>query len=471
MPRVVAPLVAVLALLCCVAPARGEEDAPKIQWAKDVPSAFMQAIKQKKVVLLCLGAPDLIVDGEVQGTLSKLVRDRLYKNSLVVEASRKFVCVLLTKDYEKLMREQFGMKPPIAVPQHVFAHPRHVKGERPLYTRQFWQFQSEEQGAKAFIGHMKTALRRFEVKEAMPKLPKDTPEARAAWIPKVARLVRDGNPEYRAEALDQLRKRDRDGDCVKALVPLIDTFAAANDKQRLLDVLRYAITPDAVDVIHPLLDHDDRGLRGTAAVTLEYIGAKASVDPLLARIKREKDDGVANHLYRAVGRCGAGDDSVRKKLLRKAAPAKGEDFPRFGAVIGLAYFAGDAKAARGLERNLTKLGLPFQTGSKAKEFLRALTVWALSEIRDPKSGAYVQKKLLDKLAKDPPRGADAVMTFYGAVARTCEGHEGLQEEIDKGIEAYRWRDRAGDLVDGARTGRDMQKFKPKAEWGNRSTHE
>ena len=454
-----------------VHPARAEEGAKAIPWLENLPAVLKEARATNKPVLVLYG--ERVDPDAEQKSRTQILRESLYKKALVVERAADFLCVYMPFDPKgkEAMEALFGEHDAGVVPQHVFVHPRHVPGEKPMLRETGWPHAGGEKGLQELVRLLKRAKEAFKVRETVPWPDDDTPKGRAAWIKRAIRLVRDGGEAYRLTALERLYDQDKDGDCLRALVPVVASFIEKKEHGRLLDAMRYALVPEAAPHLHELLSHDDDNLRANAAVTLEYIGAPESVEPLLARLKREKNDAVANHMYRALGRCGRGQDDIRKRLLRKCAPAKGHDFARFGAVIGLAYFEADAKAARGLERHLNKLGMPHQTGSKARVFLRAVMFWALSEIRDPKSGAFIQKRYLDKLVKEDARRVEAVMRFYGAVARTCEGSDELREQVEEGIKMYLWRDRANELADVARQNRNMRKFRPKGEWRTKSTHE
>src|SRR5204862_4017715 len=111
----------------------------------------------------------------------------------------------------------------------------------------------------------------------------------------------------------------------------------------------------AVPALVELLDAKDDDLRSNAAVTLEYVGSATAVDGLMKRLPKEKDEFTFNNCCRALGRCGAKQDAVRKALLREVVTAK-SDKTAAGPAIGLAYLSKDADAARGVEKALEKGG-------------------------------------------------------------------------------------------------------------------
>src|SRR5262249_41321333 len=140
----------------------------------------------------------------------------------------------------------------------------------------------------------------------------------------------------------------------------------------------------AVVPVSALLDDTSGDVRANAAVTLEYVGSASAIDALTRRLGKEKDEYGHNDLCRALGRCGAKQEAVRKTLLRELATAHNNKTAA-GPAIGLSYFEKDAEAARGIEKILAP-GVDWQK--------RALALWALTRIGDPKSAEFVREKVL-----------------------------------------------------------------------------
>ncbi|MHC4339757.1 MAG: hypothetical protein ACYSX0_06050 [Planctomycetota bacterium] len=94
-------------------------------------------------------------------------------------------------------------------------------------------------------------------------------------------------------------------------------------------------------------------------MSLECIGDrhKNVVAALSRTAGKEKNRVIANHMCSALGRCGVGDSKARSILLKKCAGTKSE-FASYGPTIGLAYFEGEKKAARGVGKILKKIGVP-----------------------------------------------------------------------------------------------------------------
>jgi len=487
------PAVCLLTLVLqvvCPRIGRGEAEpeeaqpAETIVWRHDLPAAFEEAAAENKVLLICINAKNAI--GEREEPAAKGLREVVYLDPTVVKKSRSFVCVFLTAegssdDYGEL-RYRLGIDGFIVSPQHIFAHPKQKPGAKPLVREEYWPYGDGERAVKALLGLMDEALAAYRAvqertgtsdpeAEALADsiAPASGPE-RAAWIGKLVHLIQREDKILRRRALRTLIEQDKEEDCIAPLVPLLATFHEEKRVDALIDVVRRLGVPGleaATPVLHELLEHEDASVRGHVAVTLEYIGSAASTQPLLERLKGEKEVVLANHMARALGRCGAGDAAVRKRLLRLAQPGKDTDFGSFGAVIGLAYFEGDAKLARAVERKIPKLGSPFKLGKNTHTFLRAALLWCLSEIRDPKTAPFLRRRVVAPLEKETSPWKSSLIKYCEAIARRCEGDDAAQKDVDKGIEAFLWADEAGGLADTFRRGRNMERFVPKGEWGNR----
>ncbi len=138
-------------------------------------------------------------------------------------------------------------------------------------------------------------------------------------------------------------------------------------------------------------------------------------------------------MYRALGRCGVGDAKVRALLLKKSDSAKSE-FASYGPTIGLAYFEGDAKAARGVEKILKKIGVPgSRRGGGQNTVKRGLLSWTLASIGDPKSAQFMREELIARLENVQAFWVDGLVRFYDAVAIKCEGDASAMAGIEAGV--------------------------------------
>ena len=489
------------------APAKTEEKAPAkaptakkgdtITWERDLVAALESAKKADQPVMICINSKT--VDGGREEPAAKGLREIIYKDPRVVGRSRAFVCVFLTpnassNDYGEL-RARFGIEGLIVSPQHIFADPTH-NTKTPLFRREYWSYGSGDKGIETLLSMMDTASRKFagrrgeegavtpppggdkKTPEPSGKDPKAEPAkpdapiapeddaARKKWIVETLMLVTSEFEERRQQAIKTLVLNDKDGDCINPLIALLPTLKKNVPAQ--IDLVRALGRPklfQAAEPIEALLKHKNEDLRANAAVSLEYIGSPDSVKPLKKYAAKEKDENLANHLYRALGRCGAGDSKVRQVLAKRARSAKSQ-FASFGAIIGLAYFEGDKKAARAVEDVLQKVG-PQSFGRRSggrNTLKRVLLTWCLTEIGDPKSAKYLREKMLKPLEHVKSPWLRRTVKFYEAAVKICEGDEKAKSDLHAGIERTFEFMGGNDMMDDARRDRDRSKFTPKADW-------
>jgi HEAT repeat protein len=474
-------------------PIDDEEAKDAIAWHDDLAKAFAKAADEKKVVMICVNARET-ADGKEEPA-AKGLRDVVYRHPKVVEKSRAFVCVLLTAEASSAdhgeLRARFGLSGRIVSPQHIFAAPGHREGAAPLVRKRYWPYGKGDTAVDALLALMDKALAAHGVEQGgpppkaepaparptvdgPPPVPAGDPRAagaRAAWALQTLVLARSAKRETRRAALRALVKHDRDGDLLKPVLALVVDFDEAKQYGKLVDVVHVLGVPGlarALPALHDMLKHKDDDVRAEAAVSLEYVGSKESPSVLAKRVNREKNEAIANHMYRALGRCGAGEAKVKRSLLKRIRPGRSR-FAAYGPIIGLAYFEGDAKLARTLEKELLKWGQPFGggKGSRSGTFMRALLIWCLSEIADPKTAPFLRERYLAPLEHVESRWKDEVHAYYDAAAKRCAGDESeaVRAAITRGIRRYVGWDRfARDLRDDARRDRDRNAWEPKGEW-------
>ena len=390
-------------------PSPAPAPSPYIDWQPSVLGAFETAKKEGKPLFLAINAAH--VDGKARvEPAGKELREHTYLDAAVVAKSRAFVCVLLRPDgtgaeYDEL-RARLGIEGLIVSPQHVFVHADGTLIER----KEYWSFGAGQASVTALLAMMDSALAAHRAKTEMGTSPASgTPEEqRAAWIRERLLKARAGVAERAARdvAIQELVHGDKQGDCVVPLCALLSE--PKRDLDAVVAILRGLGKPGLVAAVAPtaqMLDDSTDAVRGNAAVTLEYIGSAAAIEALTKRLTKEKDELVRNDCCRALGRCGAKQEAVRKTLLRELATAKANRLSA-GPAIGLSYFEGDAEAARGIEKVLGP-GVDWQR--------RAFALYALTRIRDPKSADFVREKLL-KTEKN-----QAALPFLGAVVSVLSG--------------------------------------------------
>ena len=413
--------------------------ATSIEWAQDLPAALAAAKKAERIVMVCINAKK--VDGGRVEPAAKGLREVVYKDKRVVDRAADFVCVLLTaegssKEYDAL--RALGIDGDIVSPQHVFVN---ATGDRILYRKEYWSFGKGERAVEALLGMMtkaeeaagKAAAEGAEDVDGPPQGDVD----RAHWIAETVERI--GDESARESAVARLVAHDKDGDCVDALIAALETHE--KDAPALVAIVR-GLGQDGLEraalPVAELLDHKDDAVRANAAVSLEYIGCreKKVVAALKKAAGKEKDEGIANHVYRALGRCGTEDAKARSTLLSSAAKAKSE-FASYGPCIGLAYFEGDTKAMRGVEKMLKTIGIPGgRRGGGGNVVKRGLVSWTLANIGDKKSAVFVRNEMMDGLKNIKAFWVEALWSFWETVAQACEGEEGKVEEVESGVRGF-----------------------------------
>ena len=179
-------------------------------------------------------------------------------------------------------------------------------------------------------------------------------------------------------------------------------------------------------------------------------------------------------MYRALGRCGVEDAKARALLLKKAAAGKSE-FASYGPCIGLAYFEGDEKAVRGVEKLLKQIGIPgSRRGGGQNTVKRGVLSWTLASIGDEKSAKFVREELIAKLENVQAFWVAGLRAFWAGVAERCDGDESQMPGIVAGVRIIVGFARQGDLgrygaetrslMDDARKDRDTSTFEPLGDY-------
>jgi hypothetical protein len=454
-------------------PALAYEDPPptEIVWRASLRDAIEEAKKAKKPVFVAITAER--VDGLQRLEPAGIeLRERTYKHPDVVAKSREFVSVLLKdpidSDNGGELRSRFGMDGLLVSPQHLFLHADGTLIRR----KEYWEFSRDsETSVKALLGYLDEALKAHRARTpgaaaptptAPPPPPPTAPppaapsggapdapptDARSTWIRETLERVKAGDPDGRAAAARELAAADAKGDCVGPLSAyLLEVKDQRKEHAIQLAILRALGRPGlepAVPGLVAFLEAKDVEARSNAAVSLEYVGSASAIEGLTKRVSREKEDAVHSNLCRALGRCGARVDAVRKTLLKEYASAK-NDRVAIGPIIGLAYSEKDEDTARALEKALKK------EGNRVK---RGTLVWALVEVGDPGSLPLLREILAEEsnpLAKGYLGGAVAALAGSGSKSVVEQGLGGL----------YRWNDISWD---DARKGREGGGFVPKAD--------
>ena len=468
----------------CIPNASAQGTANAIRWSKDLSTAFTEAKEQQKILMICVNAK--YVDGKkTEERANKGLREVIYKDERVIAASTRFVCALITPasgSTEIGELRLLGIEGDLVAPQHIFVHP---DGKKILTRKQYWSHGKGEPAVQALLALMNKAHEaRDGAVDAPPpadtKPPEGAPkegEARAKWIQERLKEVVEGPAGKRDLAVGSLARNDSKGDCLTPLLALLPEHK--KDVELLIAVIRGVGRDGLHDASEPILTyltHKEESVRANTAVSLEYIGTrdKKVAAALLRAAGKEKDEAIANHMYRAAGRCGMEDSKTRSTLLKKVGSAKSE-FASYGPAVGLAYFVGDKKAARGVEKIIKKIGIPGgRRGGGQNTVKRGVFCWTLAEIGDEKSGAFVREELVAKLENVKAFWVRPLASFYRNVAKACDGDANAKGSIPGGVRGFvayarnadpdRYDREARSMMDGYRKGRDDGGFTPKGDY-------
>lgn len=478
MSRLMIPSIALLLLfLSPLGTAQDDQADDGIAWSKDLSSALATSKENGKIVMICINAK-FVEGSKKEERAAKGLREVVYRDPRVVEKSREFVCVFLTPqsghgDYSEL--GDLGIGGQIVSPQHIFVN---STGDKVLARREYWSYGKGDAAVEALIKLMEKAQRKGRSAEdsggssgESEAAPEDA-EKRAKWIAEMLVLVMD-SIEERPKALRALVEADEDGDCTDPLIELLKDSKRDRDlAHALIRALgRDGLEPAAIPISEYLM-HKDTSIRSNAAVSLEYIGSrdKKVVSALMKAAGKQKDAAVANHIYRALGRCGVKEKKALSLLLKMAAGGKSE-FATYGPCIGLAYFEGDEKAARGVEKIMKQIGVPGgRRGGGQNTVKRGLISWTLACIGSEKSEKFMREVMIAGLKNVKAFWVEGLVNFWEAVAEKCAGDETRMSEIEGGVKIFvnfskRWGggSEMPSLMDDSRTDRAGGDFVPKGD--------
>ena len=432
-------------------PVRADE-SHGIAWRSSLKAALEEAKASKRPVFVAINAKK--VDGGRIESASQLLREQVYFDPAIVERSKSFVCMLLLDPLSEAdgaeLRARFGIEGLIVSPQHLWLHADGALIQR----KEYWEFGDVPTSVAALLELLDHAQKSEAVRQALPALGPDA-ASRAAWTKAAHDLIRTGpDLSLRRAAVEELAAMDPQGDGMAALGALLAEWKDPKKEEIpvLGEVARRLGRPafeSAVPGLAALLDAKDSALRSEAAVSLEYVGSPKAIEALVRRESKEKDEAVRSNLLRAIGRCGAKDAGARKALLRQA--VTGSERVTLGALIGLAYFEGDADVARSLEK-------AFKGGDEGMK--RTAFLWALVEIGDPKSATFLRAE-----AAAASKAAPSLRLLDAAVACFDGQRKERKAELDGGL--YWGMNQKNYVPDPARSGRTSPKFTPKGDPASR----
>jgi len=379
------------------------EEKPQIDWVGDWESAFQQAKKTGKPVMVCINSKD----GE---SANEATAAKIYRDPLFVALSRRFVMVLIsTREHGKAGAcPRFGG---VTCAQHLecWKELRAAHGETFVIPDSGGDMISPQHAWFTADGTLLSRKEYFLDKPELTKRmravlaeskrsagggdEKATPGQNAPLDGKdkaaLGRLKRAESPESRAAALGNLLATQKTA-VHTALGELLQSSKNKALRCYLLRGLAREQVPGVRTVAEKLLSSKDAEIRSFAAVALEELRAKESIPALLKRLRVERDPMARKNICRALGACGGAvaDKSAAKALLKVVSSDKQKVVCKHAA-LALRNYAGEGSklVAKRLERAVLS--------TKDADLRRAI-VYALAYVGNSKTTVSVLNKLAEK---------------------------------------------------------------------------
>jgi HEAT repeat protein len=382
--------------------------AERIVWRGGLESALEKAKAEKLPLMIAFN-----MDGE---WANDSMVNEVYRDAKVVGRSRKFLCLVASKDdheavkegdrsvcsrfgsvtceehkeVEKAARRLFlGGRTLVNAPQHVFVAPSGL-----LLFRREWLI-----SADGLATLMARALKEAEVDpgavaESLPAGSFD----REKWL----ESAREKGIEKQRDRLERLVGLDHPD----AQALLEDEFERTPGPGRV-EVLRAMGEPGyerALPFLQKVAAGRDGLLRRHAIVSLEIVGSGKVVDPLLEAAKRESDKAILKELLRALAKLGPSRKEVADLVYKRASDADAR--LRANALVAATDLDDTARA-----RELARKAL----GDKSPD-VRACAVYSL--------GLIGEKSDLPRLAKLEEKESDFKVKVLFLGAKTLIESEG-----------------------------------------------
>ncbi|HEX5138342.1 MAG TPA: HEAT repeat domain-containing protein [Planctomycetota bacterium] len=407
------------ALFLLLLPLLAAADHPQIEWCPDFDKAFEIARERKCPVMICINSKDREKANE------KTAKD-IYHDPEFVELSKGFVMVVMSTigHKEKGPCPRFGIvtceehlhcwqtlsakygdrfvsdaaRGEMITPQHAWFAPDGTL----LARKEFWMDKRE------LMQRMQNALdsvaAKATEKEKGPGEEGAAPGAPPLSAAERADLAKAGgsDAEARKMALGNLLATEKPA-VRAAVIELLQTATDTDVKCDVIRALGKAQVAEARVPIEEHLEHRDATVRSFAAVALEDLGQKESIEPLLKRVKKESDPVARKNACRAVGKCGGlvADEEAAAALLKVLGNDKQNMVKKHAALALLAYRG--EKAAPLVRTKLEQAALK----TKDRD-IRGGIVYTLSFIGDVKTTEPVFLKILEDQHDD--NGKDYLRT-------------------------------------------------------------
>lgn len=402
---------AVLALVArpATAPAqeKNAERGAQVDWVGDWEEAFRQAREGDRPVMLCINSKD----GE---GANERAAGEIYRDAAFTALSRKFVMMVISTRQHRLtggvcprfgkvtceehlgcwkaLRSRHGDVFFVAGSNGDMISPQHAwfRTDGTLIRRKEYELTKEE-----LLKRMRAVL--AEADQPLPKGDAGIPAADAPLSERdraeLERVSGSDDREERRAAAGNLLATGK----VAAAEALVTLMRETRKKPLRCDILRAlgrARTLSARSYVEDALGDKEPLVRSFAAVALEQLGQPESVDPLLKRVRKERDTDARRNMVLALGVCGGGaaDKEAAKQLLKGLHSDKQNEVRKYCALAMRGY---EGKGASLVLKKLEQAALKVKDRN-----VRGAIVYTLAFIGNPRTTAPVLEKVLAKQRDD-----------------------------------------------------------------------
>lgn len=407
------PVVVLLTLSTAWLTASAQDKPAAVDWAKDWEAAFLEARDSDRPVMVCINSKD----GE---SATERAAKTTYKDAEFVALSRKLVMIVISTRQHTLtdgtcprfgtvtceqhlncwkeLRNRHGDKFFIPGSSGEMISPQHAwfRKDGSLLRRKEYELSKAE-----LMERMRAVLE--EVK-GQPVAPEGEGEgegnAPAADAPlnerdqaELLRVRKGKNKEERRAACANLLATGKIA-AREAVANLLREVPKSAVRCDVIHALGKARASDARTYIEQALSDKVALVRSFAAVALEELAAKESIEPLLKRVKKERDTDARRNMYSALGVCGGGsaDEAAAKQILKGMSGDKHASVKKHCALALRHYEGAGAKfVVPKLEKAVLKL---------KDRTVRGAVVYTLAYIGNPRTTAPVLEKVLEKQRDD-----------------------------------------------------------------------
>lgn len=390
----------------------------QIDWVGDWDKAFELAKESKRPVMVCFNSKD----GE---KASEATAKDIYRDPEFVELSKSFVMVVVST----LNHRPTGVCPrfgKVTCAEHLQCWRSLAAAHGDRFVSAFAQGEMISP-QHAWFGTDGTLLRRKEYwmeKGELLRRMKSVLEEPAAGEEKGPGEGEGTPPEgsppagpplSESERADLAKAEGKDGEARgaalgnllstekpavrTAVIELLQRTGSTDVKCDVIRALGRAMVMDARLAIEQRLDDKEAIVRSFAAVSLEFLAQKESVEPLLKRAKSERDLTARKNACRALGACGgpAAHEEAAAALLKTIANDR-QNMIRKYAAVSLKAYSGE-KAAPLVVTKLEQLA-----GKTKDPAVRGGIVYTLAYIGVRETTEPVFKKILEDQHEEYGKG-------------------------------------------------------------------